>query len=145
MTKKTKTNNVRNNLDLAILLTDAILNTFEKDGKCNIPLDQSKDSKPYSWDLQDAIQTELEKIAEGDNINDNTKSIAEGESFNYMKRYYLNKRVKIKGEEFYGRVVEEYASEVVVSVENIAKDNELYFKKSEVEIVNDWMENRSNN
>ena len=67
----------KNNLDVAMLLTDAILNEFEKNGKCNIPLDKSKDSKPYSWDLQDAIQTELEKIAEGDNINDNTKSIGE--------------------------------------------------------------------
>jgi|TARA_X000001388_G_C2184217_1_gene104857 delta-aminolevulinic acid dehydratase/porphobilinogen synthase len=68
---------VRNNLDLAMLITDAILNEFEKNGKCNIPLDESKDSKPYAWDLQDVIQTELEKIAEGDNINDNTKSIGE--------------------------------------------------------------------
>ena len=72
---------VRNNLDLAMLLTDAILNEFEKKGKCNIPLDESfgnkRKPKPYSWGLQDVIQTELEKIAEEDNINDNTKSIGE--------------------------------------------------------------------
>ena len=52
----------RNNLDIAMLLTDAILNEFEKNGKCTIPLDESKDSKPYSWDLQDVIQTELENL-----------------------------------------------------------------------------------
>jgi hypothetical protein len=75
--QKNKNHKPKNNLDVAMLLTDAILNEFEKNGKCNIPLDKSKDSKPYSWDLQDAIQTELEKIAEGDNINDNTKSIGE--------------------------------------------------------------------
>ena len=48
----------RNNLDIAMLLTDAILNEFEKNGKVNIPLDEEK----YSFDLQDVIQLELEKI-----------------------------------------------------------------------------------
>ena len=48
----------RNNLDIAMLITDAILNQFEKNGKLNIPLDEHK----YSFDLQDAIQLELEKI-----------------------------------------------------------------------------------
>ena len=105
----------RNNLDMAMLLTDFILNEFEQNGKVNIPLDESKDSKPYSWELQDAIQLALEKIAEG----------------------YVNKRVKIRGEEFYGKVLREFASEVLVAVEDIAKDNELYFKKTEVEIVNE--------
>ena len=105
----------RNNLDKAMLLTDFIFNEFEQNGKVNIPLDESKDSKPYSWELQDAIQLALEKIAEG----------------------YVNKRVKIRGEEFYGKVLREFASEVLVAVEDIAKDNELYFKKTEVEIVNE--------
>ena len=105
----------RDNLDMAMLLTDAILNEFEQNGKVNIPLDESKDSKPYSWELQDAIQLALEKIAEG----------------------YINKRVKIRGEEFYGKVVREFASEVLVAVEDIVKDKELYFKKTEVEIVNE--------
>ena len=53
---------MKNNLDIAMLITDAILNEFEKNGKCNIPLDESNDSKPYSWDLQDVIQIQLEKI-----------------------------------------------------------------------------------
>ena len=48
----------RNNLDIAMLITDAILNEFEKNGKVNIPLDEHK----YSFDLQDVIQLELEKI-----------------------------------------------------------------------------------
>ena len=63
----------RNNLDIAMLITDAILNEFEKNGKVNIPLDEHK----YSFDLQDVIQLALEKIANEDMINDNTKSIGE--------------------------------------------------------------------
>tara|TARA_X000001388_G_scaffold70022_1_gene58887 strand:- start:475 stop:675 length:201 start_codon:yes stop_codon:yes gene_type:complete len=63
----------RNNLDLAMLITDAILNEFEKNGKVNIPLDEHK----YSFDLQDVIQSELEKIANEDMIEDNTKSMGE--------------------------------------------------------------------
>ena len=50
---------------------------------------------------------------------------------------YLNERVKIRGEEIYGKVLREFSSEVLVAVEDITKDNELYFKKSEVEIVNE--------
>ena len=50
----------KNNLDIAMLLTDAILNEFEKNGKVNIPLDEHK----YSFPLQDRIQIELEKIKE---------------------------------------------------------------------------------
>ena len=127
----------RNNLDIAILITDVILNKFEKNGKCNIPLDESKDSKPYSWDLQDVIQEELEKIANEDMINE--KLIAEGETLNYMKSYYLNKRVKIKGQDIYGKVISEYASEVVVAIEvsNETLGNVEYFQKSEVEIVDE--------
>ena len=63
----------RNNLDVAMLITDAILNEFEKNGKVNIPLDEHK----YSFDLQDVIQLALEKISNEDMINDNTKSIGE--------------------------------------------------------------------
>ena len=63
----------RNNLDMAMLITDAILNEFEKNGVCKIPLDEHK----YSFDLQDRIQIELEKIANEDMIEDNTKSIGE--------------------------------------------------------------------
>ena len=63
----------RNNLDIAMLITDAILNQFERNGKVNIPLDEHK----YSFPLQDRIQIELEKIANEDMINDNTKSIGE--------------------------------------------------------------------
>ena len=111
----------RNNLDMAMLLTDAILNEFEKNGKVKIQLDKSKDSKPYSWELQDAIQLALEKIAE----------------------VYLNKRVKVIGQEIYGKVIREYSSEVLVD-EVVIKDEDeettdekLYFKKSEVEIINE--------
>jgi len=50
--------NFINNLDIAMVLTDAILNEFEKDGRCNIPLDEYK----YSFDLQDAIQDKLNEI-----------------------------------------------------------------------------------
>ena len=53
----------RNNLDMAMLITDAILNEFEQNGKVNIPLDEHK----YSFDLQDVIQLELEKIKEKTN------------------------------------------------------------------------------
>ena len=55
---------------------------------------------------------------------------------NYMKSDYLNKRVRIRNEEFYGKVLREFASEVLVKVENIKPlEDELYFDKSEVEIV----------
>ena len=61
MTKKTTTKKVRNNLDIAMLLTDAILNTFEVSDSsysCIIPLDEHK----YSFELQDVIQVTLENI-----------------------------------------------------------------------------------
>ena len=131
----------RNNLDIAMLITDAILNQFEKNGKVDIPLDEHK----YSFPLQDRIQIELEKIANEDMINDNTKSIAEGETLNYMKSDYENKRVKIKGQEIYGKVISEYASEVLVAIDDndqyvnkrVRVKGELYFNKSEVEIVDE--------
>ena len=125
----------KNNLDMAMRITDAILNEFEKSGKLDVPLDEHK----YSFDLQDVIESEIEKIANEDMIDDNTKSIAEGETLNYMKSDYENKRVKIKGQEIYGKVISEYASEVVVALEvsNETSGNEVYFKKSEVEIVDE--------
>tara|TARA_A100000171_G_scaffold10459_2_gene8258 strand:+ start:65 stop:265 length:201 start_codon:yes stop_codon:yes gene_type:complete len=59
----------RNNLDLAMLITDEILNEFERKGVVHIPLDEHK----YSFPLQDRIQIALEKISN----EDNTKSIGE--------------------------------------------------------------------
>ena len=106
----------RNNLDMAMLLTDAILNEFEKNGRLDVPLDEHK----YSFDLQDVIQSELEKIRPTD---------------------YLNKIVKVKvgKQEMYGKVTREYSSEVLVAVEvnNEISDTEIYFKKLEVEIVDE--------
>ena len=64
---------VRNNLDLAMLITDEILNEFERKGVVHIPLDKHK----YSFPLQDRIQLALEKISNEDMINDNTKSMGE--------------------------------------------------------------------
>ena len=49
----------RNSLDIAMLITDAVLNELEKNGMCKIPLDEHK----YSFDLQDVIQEELEKLS----------------------------------------------------------------------------------
>ena len=48
----------RNNLDLAMLITDEILNEFERKGVVHIPLDKHK----YSFPLQDRIQIALEII-----------------------------------------------------------------------------------
>lgn len=63
----------RNNLDLAMLITDEILNEFEREGVVRIPLDDHK----YSFPLQDRIQLALEKISNEDMVEDNTKSIGE--------------------------------------------------------------------
>jgi len=114
----------RNNLDIAMLITDAILNQFEKNGKVNIPLDKHK----YSFPLQDRIQIELEKIASEGMIEDNTKSIGEEGTI-----HYLNQRVKVMGQEIYGKVIREYSSEVLIEVDDL--DDKLYFEKSEVEVV----------
>ena len=55
----------------------------------------------------------------------------------------LNKRVKVVGQEIYGKVIREYSSEVLVD-EVIIKDEDeettdgkLYFKKSEVEVIDE--------
>ena len=50
----------RNSLDIAMLITDAVLNEFEKNGICKIPLDEHK----HSFDLQDVIQEELDKLSD---------------------------------------------------------------------------------
>ena len=52
-----------------MLITDEILNEFEREGVVHIPLDNHK----YSFPLQDRIQLALEKISN----EDNTKSIGE--------------------------------------------------------------------
>ena len=58
---------------------------------------------------------------------------------------YVNKRVRVIGEELYGKVLREFASEVLVAIDDndqyvnkrVRVKGELYFNKSEVEIVND--------
>jgi hypothetical protein len=52
----------KNNLDLAMLITDEILNEFEREGVVHIPLDEWS----YSFALQDRIQIALEKISNED-------------------------------------------------------------------------------
>tara|TARA_R100000951_G_scaffold64382_1_gene54369 strand:+ start:92 stop:313 length:222 start_codon:yes stop_codon:yes gene_type:complete len=52
----------KNTLDLAMLITDEILNEFESKGVLHIPLDENK----YSFPLQDRIQIALEKISNKD-------------------------------------------------------------------------------
>lgn len=53
-----------------------------------------------------------------------------------MKQYIL-KRVKVIDQEIYGKVIREHPSEVVIEDEDAeTEDNELCFKKSEVEIIN---------
>tara|TARA_R100001086_G_scaffold31455_1_gene14261 strand:- start:245 stop:409 length:165 start_codon:yes stop_codon:yes gene_type:complete len=51
---------------------------------------------------------------------------------------YLNKRVKVIGQEIYGKVLREFSSEVLIEDEDAETlDDQLYFKKSEVEIVDE--------
>ena len=53
-----------------------------------------------------------------------------------MKQYIL-KRVKVIDQEIYGKVIREHPSEVVIEDEDAeTKDNELCYKKTEVEIIN---------
>ena len=53
-----------------------------------------------------------------------------------MKQYIL-KRVKVIDQEIYGKVIREHPSEVVIEDEDAeTEDNELCYKKSEVEIIN---------
>ena len=58
---------------------------------------------------------------------------------------YLNKRVKVIGQEVYGKVLREFYSEVLVAVDNAQElDYQLYFNISQVEIINevDWKKYR---
>jgi len=51
----------------------------------------------------------------------------------------INKRVKVIGQEIYGKVIREHPTEVVIADEDLpTEDNELCFKKSEVEVTDDW-------
>ena len=58
---------------------------------------------------------------------------------------YLNKRIKVIDQEIYGKVIREHPSEVVIEDEDAETlDDQLVFKKSEVEIINevDWKKYR---
>ena len=57
---------------------------------------------------------------------------------------YLNKRIKVIDQEIYGKCIVEHDTEVVIEDEDAETlDNQLCFKKSEVEIVKE-NENASN-
>lgn len=64
---------MKTNTDVAMLLTDAILNEFERLGVCKIPLDEHK----YSFELQDVITEALRSIANQSNVDDNTVGVGE--------------------------------------------------------------------
>ena len=50
----------------------------------------------------------------------------------------LNKRVKVIGQEIYGKVIREHPTEVVIEDEDAeTEDNQLCFKKSEIESEED--------
>ena len=132
MTVDINDTDIRNEIVEAI--ANSIIDTFPK--KLNhtvIKLNEHKNS----WELVDtilsAMEDKLQQISKFNEIANNSMDIAELSEEND----YLNKRVKIRSENFYGKVIREFASEVLVVVEDIAKDNELYFYKSEVEIVSD--------
>lgn len=116
-------------------IANSIIDTFPK--KLNhtvIKLNEHKNS----WELVDtilsAMEDKLQQISKFNEIANNSMDIAELSEEND----YENKRVKIKGQKIYGKVISEYASEVLVKVENMKPlEYELYFKKSEVEIVNE--------
>ena len=51
---------------------------------------------------------------------------------------YLNKRIKVIDQEIYGKCIIEHDTEVVIEDEDAETlDNQLCFKKSEVEIIHD--------
>ena len=51
---------------------------------------------------------------------------------------YLNKRIKVIDQEIYGKCIVEHDTEVVIEDEDAETlDNQLCFKKSEVEIIYD--------
>lgn len=141
MTVNINDTDTRNEIVEAI--ANSIIDTFPK--KLNhtvIKLNEHKNS----WELVDtilsAMEDKLQEISKFNEIANNSMDIAElsekNQTINYMKSDYENKRVKIKGQKIYGKVISEYASEVLVKVENMKPlEYELYFKKSEVEIVNE--------
>lgn len=141
MTVNINDTDTRNEIVEAI--ANSIIDTFPK--KLNhtvIKLNEHKNS----WELVDtilsAMEDKLQEISKFNEIANNSMDIAElsekNQTINYMKSDYENKRVRIRGEEFYGRVIDEYASEVKVKIENVKlPDDELYFYKSEVEVVDE--------
>ena len=129
MTVNINDTDTRNEIVEAI--ANSIIDTFPK--KLNhtvIKLNEHKNS----WELVDtilsAMEDKLQEISKFNEIANNSMDIAELSEEND----YLNKRVRIRDEEFYGKVIREFASEVLVAVDN---NDQLYFDKSEVEIVND--------
>jgi len=112
-------------------IANSIIDTFPK--KLNHTVIKLNDHK-NSWELVDtilsAMESKLQEISKFNEIANNSMDIAELSEEND----YLNKRVRIRDEEFYGKVIREFASEVLVAVDN---NDQLYFDKSEVEIVND--------
>ena len=129
MTVNINDTDTRNEIVEAI--ANSIIDTFPK--KLNhtvIKLNEHKNS----WELVDtileAMEDKLQQISKFNEIANNSMDIAELSEEND----YLNKRVRIRDEEFYGKVIREFASEVLVAVDN---NDQLYFDKSEVEIVND--------
>ena len=58
---------------------------------------------------------------------------------------YLNERIKVIDQEIYGKCIVEYDTEIVIEDEDAETlDDQLCFKKSEVEIVEE-NKNESNN
>ena len=50
----------------------------------------------------------------------------------------INKRFKVIGQEIYGKGIREHPTEVVIADEDLpTEDNELCFKKSEVEVIDE--------
>ena len=133
MTVDINDTDIRNEIVEAI--ANSIIDTFPK--KLNhtvIKLNEHKNS----WELVDtilsAMEDKLQQISKFNEIANNSMDIAELSEEND----YLNKRVRIRNEVFYGKVVREFASEVLVKVENMKPlEYELYFDKSEVEIVDE--------
>ena len=129
MTVNINDTDTRNEIVEAI--ANSIIDTFPK--KLNHTVIKLNDHK-NSWELVDtilsAMESKLQEISKFNEIANNSMDIAELSEEND----YLNKRVRIRDEEFYGKVIREFASEVLVAVDN---NDQLYFDKSEVEIVND--------
>jgi len=51
-----------------------------------------------------------------------------------MKKCSIGDRIKIKDKEIYGKIIYDYGNAVVIEDEDAeTEDNQLYFKKSEIE------------